>query len=111
MSTVAKPQPAAPAPAARPASAPKAARSATQPKPYQALLFNRDNYVWMTVGVALIFIGFLLMSGGKSADPHQFQYDEIYSFRRITLAPIVVLLGFVVEVFAIMKKPNDTAEA
>lgn len=63
----------------------------------------------MAGGVALIFIGFMLMSGGKSPNPHEFNYSEIYSFRRITLAPIVVLLGFVVEVFAIMKKPNDPA--
>lgn len=54
----------------------------------------------------LILIGFMLMAGGKSPDPHQFNYDEIYSFRRITLAPIVVMLGFAVEVYAIMKKPK-----
>lgn len=65
--------------------------------------------MWMIGGVVLILIGFMLMSGGKSADPHQFNYDEIYSFRRITLAPIVILLGFAVEVYAIMKKPKDTA--
>ena len=76
----------------------------------QAFLFDKENYMWMIAGVALIFIGFMLMSGGKSANPHEFHYEEIYSFRRITLAPIVVLLGFVVEVFAIMKRPNDTAD-
>ena len=61
----------------------------------------------MIAGVVLILIGFMLMSGGKSADPHQFNYDEIYSFRRITLAPIVVLLGFGIEIYAIMKKPKE----
>jgi Protein of unknown function (DUF3098) len=71
------------------------------------LLFDKENYMWMIGGVALIFIGFMLMSGGKSPDPHKFNYDEIYSFRRITLAPIVILLGFVVEVYAIMKKPKE----
>ena len=71
------------------------------------LLFDKENYMWMIGGVALIFIGFLLMSGGKSPDPHKFNYDEIYSFRRITLAPIVILIGFGIEVFAIMKKPKD----
>ncbi len=71
------------------------------------LLFDKENYIWMIGGIALIFIGFLLMAGGKSPDPHKFNYDEIYSFRRITLAPIVILTGFVVEVFAIMKKPKD----
>ena len=71
-------------------------------------LFDKENYMWMIGGVALIFIGFMLMSGGKSANPHEFHYEEIYSFRRITLAPIVILLGFAVEVYAIMKKPKDT---
>src|SRR6201999_3982762 len=71
-------------------------------------LFDKENYMWMIGGLALIFIGFMLMSGGKSANPHEFHYDEIYSFRRITLAPIVILLGFAVEVVAIMKKPKET---
>lgn len=74
----------------------------------QTLLFDKENYMWMIGGVVLVFIGFMLMSGGKSPDPHQFNYDEIYSFRRITLAPIVVLLGFAIEVYAIMKKPKET---
>lgn len=64
--------------------------------------------MWMIGGVALIFIGFMLMSGGKSANPHEFHYDEIYSFRRITVAPIVILLGFFIEAYAIMKKPKET---
>lgn len=75
-------------------------------------LFDKQNYMWMLGGLALILIGFFLMAGGKSPNPHDFNYNEIYSFRRITLAPIVLLLGFAVEVYAIMKKPaekNDTA--
>jgi hypothetical protein len=77
-----------------------------QPIGNQTFLFDRSNYMWMIGGVVLILIGFALMSGGKSADPHQFNFEEIYSFRRITLAPIVVLLGFAVEIYAIMKKPK-----
>ncbi len=73
-------------------------------------LFDKENYMWMIGGMLLIFIGFMLMSGGKSPDPHKFNYDEIYSFRRITLAPIIILLGFAVEVYAIMKKPKETAQ-
>lgn len=73
----------------------------------QNFLFDKENYMWMIGGVVLILIGFMLMSGGKSPDPHKFNYDEIYSFRRITLAPIVILLGFAVEVYAIMKKPKE----
>lgn len=77
----------------------------------KTFLFDKENYMWMIGGILLIFIGFLLMSGGKSPDPHQFNYDEIYSFRRITLAPIIVLLGFGVEIYAIMKKPKESDNA
>lgn len=90
-------------------SRPARAIKKNEPRGNQAFLFDKENYTWMIGGVVLILIGFALMSGGKSPDPHQFNYDEIYSFRRITLAPIVILLGFVVEVFAIMKKPKETA--
>ena len=107
MSTVAKHQP-APAPAPKPAAAP--IKKTKEPAKVH-FLFDRENYMLMIGGVALIFIGFMLMSGGKSANPHEFHYDEIYSFRRITLAPIVILLGFAVEVVAIMKKPKDTEAA
>jgi hypothetical protein len=58
----------------------------------------------MLIGAALILIGMLLMSGGKSADPNVFNTDEVYSFRRITLAPILIIAGFIVEIFAIFKK-------
>lgn len=76
----------------------------------QAFLFDKSNYIWMIGGVALILLGFVLMSGGKSPDPHKFNYDEVYSFRRITLAPLLILIGFAVEVYAIMKKPADAGE-
>jgi Protein of unknown function (DUF3098) len=79
----------------------------TPSKGQQTFLFGKENYMWMIGGVVLILIGFMLMTGGKSTDPTKFNYEEIYSFRRITLAPIVVMLGFVVEVFAIMRKPKD----
>ena len=67
--------------------------------------FGKQNYIWMLVGAALIIVGMLLMSGGKSADPNVFNPNEVYGFRRITLAPIVIILGFIVEVYAIFKKP------
>jgi len=72
----------------------------------QAFLFDKSNYLLMAAGVALIILGFFLMSGGKSADPNIFDEKEIYSFRRITLAPILVILGLFVEGYAIMKKPK-----
>jgi hypothetical protein len=107
MSTVSKPQQpvkVTPKPAATPATEPY---YGTQPAAKPEFLFGKENYMLMIGGLALILIGFALMAGGKSPDPHKFNYDEIYSFRRITLAPIVVLIGFVVEVFAIMRKPKD----
>ncbi len=66
--------------------------------------FGKTNYVWMLVGAALIIIGMLLMSGGKSTDPNIFNPNEVYGFRRITLAPIVIIIGFIVEIYAIFKK-------
>ena len=69
-------------------------------------LFTKDNYLWMLVGLALIALGFILMAGGKSADPKVFNKDEVYSFRRITLAPFLIIAGFVLEIIGIMKKPK-----
>ena len=60
----------------------------------------------MLIGLAFIVIGFLLMVGGGSTDPSKFN-PEIFSFRRITLAPILILAGYVIEIFAIMKRPRD----
>ena len=108
MSTIPKvPQPQPVKVAPRQPVAPREAASKTE----QSFLFDKENYTLMLGGVALILIGFFLMAGGKSPDPHQFNYAEIYSFRRITLAPIVVLLGFGLEVYAIMKKPKEVATA
>jgi hypothetical protein len=66
--------------------------------------FNKSNYLYMAIGAALIVLGMLLMSGGKSADPNVFNASEVYSFRRITLAPILIIAGFIVEIYAIFKK-------
>lgn len=82
----------------------KSSSAPAAPRGNQTFLFDRQNYIWMGVGLLCILIGFALMSGGKSPDPHQFNYDEVYSFRRITLAPIVIMLGFGIEAYAIMLK-------
>lgn len=66
-----------------------------------------ENYKLLAIGFAIIVTGFLLMLGGKSESPDVFS-EKIFSFRRITLAPIVVLAGFIFEIWAIMKKPKDT---
>ena len=69
--------------------------------------FGKENYVIMIIGLAVIIIGFLLMVGGGSTDPNVFNGEELFSFRRITLAPIVVMTGFVIEIYAIVKKSKD----
>ncbi|MCF8227138.1 MAG: DUF3098 domain-containing protein [Bacteroidales bacterium] len=66
-----------------------------------------ENYKLLIIGFVIIVIGFLLMLGGKTDDPTVFNEEEIFSFRRITLAPIVVLFGFAFEIWAIMKKPKS----
>lgn len=67
---------------------------------------GQENYVLLIIGFAVIILGFILMIGGGSDDPHVFN-PEIFSFRRITLAPVIVLFGFIFEIWAIMKKPGE----
>ena len=67
---------------------------------------GKENYKLMAIGFAIIVIGFVLMAGGKSDDPNVFN-PEIFSFRRITLAPVILLFGFAFEIYAIMKKPKN----
>ena len=76
------------------------------PKGNQTFLFDKDNYMWMIIGIVCLLIGFFLMSGGKSPDPHQFNASEVFSTRRITIGPMVILIGFAIEAYAIMKKPK-----
>ena len=70
---------------------------------------GKENYRLLIIGFAIIVFGFLLMIGGKAESPDVFN-EEVFSFRRITLAPIVVLFGFIFEIYAIMKKPKETEE-
>ncbi|MDQ2718333.1 MAG: DUF3098 domain-containing protein [Bacteroidota bacterium] len=58
----------------------------------------------MLIGLVVLAIGFFLLAGGKSPDPNVFNDNEIYSFRRITLAPIIIVAGFIIEIYAIIKK-------
>ena len=71
-------------------------------------LFTKDNYMWMLVGGAVIALGFFLMAGGKSDDPKIFNPKEVYSFTRITIAPILIIAGLIIEIYAIMKRPKIT---
>ncbi|MBI9055296.1 MAG: DUF3098 domain-containing protein [Bacteroidales bacterium] len=70
---------------------------------------SRENYKLLLIGFVIIVIGFLLMIGGKADSPEEFN-EAVFSFRRITLAPIIVLFGFIFEIYAIMKKPKETEE-
>jgi len=72
----------------------------------EGFTFGKQSYRLLIVGLVLIGLGFILMAGGGSTDPNEFN-EEIFSFRRITLAPLLILAGYVVEIFAIMKRPSN----
>ena len=74
-------------------------------KEKRKMVFGKKNYQLMLLGLIFITLGFFLMSGGGSEDPNIFN-DEIYNFRRIRVAPILVVFGFMIEVYAIMKNPK-----
>lgn len=67
------------------------------------LLFGRENFKWMFIGLGVIILGMILMAGGSMPSPDVWDESLIYSFRRITLAPIVILIGLGIEVYAIFK--------
>jgi len=69
-------------------------------------IFSKDNYIWMLAGVVVMAIGMFLLAGGKSDDPGIFNAKEVYHPTRITIAPILILAGLVIEVFAIFRKPK-----
>ena len=68
-------------------------------------VFGKKNYKFMFIGLACIAIGFILMSGGGSDDPNVFN-PEIFNFRRIRLAPMLILIGFGIQVYAILLNPD-----
>ena len=94
-----------PAPSVK-SSIPAPSKSSAPAQKTGDFAFAKENYRLMLIGLAFIVVGFILMIGGGSKDPSLFN-PEIFSFRRITLAPILILAGFVIEIFAIMKKPKD----
>jgi hypothetical protein len=69
-------------------------------------VFSKDNYIWMAIGLVVIALGMFLMAGGRSDDPKVFNEQEVYSTTRITIAPLLILAGLVVEIYAIFKKPK-----
>lgn len=80
------------------------ARRETQAPP-ASFAFGRENYIFMTAGVVVLIIGYLLMVGGGSESPETFN-PEIFSTQRVTIAPVTLLIGFGIVLFGIMKKPK-----
>lgn len=86
---------------------PSTLKSAAVNKPKPRLpLFEKENYWWMGIGAAIVALGMLLMAGGKNDNPNQFDYNTVYSTTRITIAPILILAGLMVEIYAIFKRPK-----
>jgi hypothetical protein len=67
---------------------------------------SRENFKYIIVGCVVVIVGFILMSGGGTEDPTQFNEEELFSFRRITLAPFLVMLGYGIVLFGILKRPK-----
>ncbi|HWK02973.1 MAG TPA: DUF3098 domain-containing protein [Puia sp.] len=75
-----------------------------------APLFGKENYRWMLIGIIVMALGLFLMAGGKSKDPNVFDPKEVYSFTRVTIAPILILGGLALEIFAIFRKDKKTEQ-
>lgn len=86
----------------------KKAEHAEQPAENQnrEFAFGPLNYKLLIGSLVLLLVGFILMAGGGSSDPNVFSYD-LFSFQRLTLSPILIIAGFVLGLFAIMKRPKD----
>lgn len=81
----------------------KNTRKDTPPKEDPRMALTRRNYIWLAAGFAVVLLGFVLMAGGGSDSPEEFDY-AMFSWRRITLAPILVVGGLATEIYAIMKR-------
>ena len=75
-------------------------------KPVGLPLFEKENYKWMAIGGIVIALGMLVMAGGKNDDPNTFNADSVYSTTRITIAPILIIFGLLIEIYAIFKRPK-----
>ena len=71
-------------------------------------LFEKTNLRWMLIGVIVMAVGFILMAGGKSSDPNVFDTRQVYSTTRITIAPIIILAGLVIEIIALFRQPKNS---
>ena len=71
-------------------------------------LFEKENLMWMLIGLGVMAVGFLLMAGGRSDNPNVFDKNQVYSTTRITIAPIIILAGLVIEIIAIFRRPKNS---
>ena len=78
-----------------------------KPEEIKQFAFGKKNYTLLLIGLALLVVGFLLMIGGKSVNPQVFNM-AIFDFQRLTLAPIIILAGFVIGIYAIMRRPKSS---
>jgi type IV secretory pathway TrbD component len=107
-------KPQAQAPAAKKVAPAPVRRTETRENIFSAgkhdFIFGRQNFIYMGIGLGLVALGLILMSGGAMPDPNKWEPERIYSFRRITLAPMMMLAGFVAVIVGIFKK-NTAAQA
>lgn len=75
-------------------------------KPQTDFLFDRTKYIILIAGLLVTALGFILMIGGGSDNPNEFSYD-LFSFRRLTLAPFLVLLGYAIQIYSILKSKKQ----
>ena len=73
--------------------------------------FHKENYKILLIGLAINILGYILMIGGGSTDPNVFKEDELFSTMRLTISPMLIIAGFVVMIYAIMKKPKNTSSS
>lgn len=76
---------------------------------FEGFVFEKQNYILLVIGVVVIALGMLLMVGGGSDDPNVFNAEELFSTRRITISPIVILAGFAIVLFSIFKKSKKNS--
>ncbi len=75
-----------------------------------AMLFGSRNYLWMAIGLGAIIIGFILLSGGASKHPETEFGESMFNFRRLWIAPLLLLFGFFAEIYAIFRRPKQHAQ-
>jgi len=78
--------------------------------PKLKMTLGKENYKFIILGCVIVVLGFILMSGGGTDNPNEFNEEELFSFRRITLAPFFVILGYVIVLYGVMKRPKDSNE-